>query len=389
MTSLLNERIELYRDTNDFKKTQRIPRQSSVYGWMFLDSGYSYPQAIHDWSVTEKCLIEHCQRYEPDGLNYAGARYTMAIAEPLGGSNYSYTDTHINVFDMDIIKDDEFEEFSKDIERYLWLNGVCKFAKNIDSPDVWDRFVQCAKESQKAGEFLGSIGKTLREKCDMPQRGKGFVQPPVEWFFNWYRGMKNLGIDMRRRKQQLLDAMNALCEQNPGLNKNLENYYADNSPNEYACYDMVTVMLAHNIMSAKQFEELYWEPFMKDFIYKSAELGKRVDLMMEGSLARISDFFNDIDYKKENGSLNIYIEMDDIFEVRKKLPNICLTGGMPSYLLGHGSESECIDYAKKLVDELGRDGGYIFAADKMLCYPGDCTRENLLAAYGYVKDFRI
>lgn len=389
MTQLLRERIQLYRDTNDFKKTSRIPRQSSVYGWMFMDSGYSYCDAIHDWGITEKCLLEHCERYQPDGLNYAGARYTMAIAEPVGASHYTYVDNFLNVDDMCVIEDDDFEEFSKDIEKYLWLHGVCKFSKDIDQPDIWERFARSGQECAKAGAFLGGIDQKLREQYGVPKRGKRFVQGPIEYFFNWYRGMKNVGIDMRRRPQQLLDAMQALFETNPGLKKNLEEFYADTSPNEYACYDIVTVLLGHNVMNTKQFEKFYWEPYLKEFIQKSAQLGKRVDIMMEGSLARIADFFADINYRQCDASLNIYVELDDIYEVRKLLPNICLTGGMPTSLLGSGTPEQCRDYAKKLVDELGRDGGYIFAADKMLCYPGDCTRENLLAAYGFVKDYTL
>ena len=55
-------------------------------------------------------------------------------------------------------------------------------------------------------------------------------------------------------------------------------------------------------------------------------------------------------------------------------------------LLGNGTPQECVDYAKKLIDELG--DGYIFSENKMLSFKNDCKRENLLAVREFVRDYR-
>lgn len=82
----------------------------------------------------------------------------------------------------------------------------------------------------------------------------------------------------------------------------------------------------------------------------------------------------------------IHLEQDDIFEFRKKLPNIGVAGGMPTTKLGGVSSEECVSYAKELIDTLG--DGYVFCQNKMVSYRNDCTRENLLAVNEFVRNYK-
>ena len=79
-------------------------------------------------------------------------------------------------------------------------------------------------------------------------------------------------------------------------------------------------------------------------------------------------------------------EEDDIFELRRTLPNIALAGGMTTELLGGGTKAECLDYAKKLVDELGRDGGFVMGQKKMISYRNDAKSENVLAVQEFCRE---
>ncbi len=61
-------------------------------------------------------------------------------------------------------------------------------------------------------------------------------------------------------------------------------------------------------------------------------------------------------------------------------------GGMTTDLLGNGTKQQCIDYAKKLIDELG--DGFIFSTNKMVSFRNDCKRENLLAVTDFVRNYQ-
>ena len=62
---------------------------------------------------------------------------------------------------------------------------------------------------------------------------------------------------------------------------------------------------------------------------------------------------------------------------------------MTSALLGNGTPQECVDSAKKLIDEIGRDGGFILSQNKMLSYKEDCRRENLKAVSDFVLNYSL
>lgn len=59
---------------------------------------------------------------------------------------------------------------------------------------------------------------------------------------------------------------------------------------------------------------------------------------------------------------------------------------MKTELLGKGTPQECVDYAKRLVDEMG--SGYIFSQDKMISFKFDCQRENLLAVNDFLRNYK-
>ena len=79
------------------------------------------------------------------------------------------------------------------------------------------------------------------------------------------------------------------------------------------------------------------------------------------------------------------VEMDDIYELRKLYPNIALWGGLPVDLLGNGTPEQCVDAAKKAINELGE--GFVLMPNKMLSYKYDCRPENLKAVSEYVHTY--
>lgn len=84
----------------------------------------------------------------------------------------------------------------------------------------------------------------------------------------------------------------------------------------------------------------------------------------------------------------LHLEQDDIFEARKHMPNIALCGGMTKAALYDGTKEQCIDLAKKLIDELGKDGGYMMSQNKMISFKNDAKAENLKAVCDFVNEYR-
>lgn len=101
--------------------------------------------------------------------------------------------------------------------------------------------------------------------------------------------------------------------------------------------------------------------------------------------AGIGDFLNE--YPK--GTLMVLVESDDPFELRRKLPNIGIFGGLNTDIMGNGTPEECVAMAKKAIDELGTEGGLYLAPNKMTSYRYDMTSANLKAVADFVSAYEI
>ena len=64
-------------------------------------------------------------------------------------------------------------------------------------------------------------------------------------------------------------------------------------------------------------------------------------------------------------------------------------GGITSELMGGGTPDEVVALAQKLIDELGREGGFILTQDKMMSYRNDCTAENLHALCDFANGYYL
>lgn len=109
-------------------------------------------------------------------------------------------------------------------------------------------------------------------------------------------------------------------------------------------------------------------------------------MLLEGEWESKYDWLNSL---PKNFAVGI-VEGDDIFEAKKRIgDNITIAGGMPLQMLKLGKKEECIDYAKKLIDELAPGGGYIFTSSRELLSKGDVNHENLVETHNFVHEYGV
>ena len=211
----------------------------------------------------------------------------------------------------------------------------------------------------------------------------GKIEFGIEHLMETALGIKQLSIMMRRNPEKIKHFVDTWDEREvrPAINKILA---GKDGPNLKYCFDSSIVMLAHNILNPKQFEEYYWprlEPLLKAYAAKK----KNVRIYTEGSIGRYAEYFKDI----PKGTLTFHIENDDPFELRKLLPNVAIMGGLSTELLGSGTPDECVAYTRRLFEELGSEGGFILSQGKMLSFRNDAKSENLKAVCDFVSDYYL
>lgn len=67
---------------------------------------------------------------------------------------------------------------------------------------------------------------------------------------------------------------------------------------------------------------------------------------------------------------------------------MALCGGLTSLMMGTASPEECVAHTKKLIDELGSDGGLVLSLNAMGCFPADTKAENLRAVSEFIRTYQ-
>ena len=379
--ALLAERKQLFSDVIAFNKPARIPMLGCVYSWKYLDAGYNLHEALYDYDIIEKCERENIETYQFDAYSDYGTRNGMKAPDALGGGAHKISPDGeaVIVHDGATMMPDEYAEYMANPVAFMWSKMFKRSAKEgLTLGDIQ----KAAIETLTFGQFGARMANMYAEEYgalvtfNMNNIGM-LLLSPMEMLFNGIRGMKGLALDIRKNKSQLKEYLDFAAAGNmfPLLDASIP---IDGSR---TVADYYTPFLGHSMLSTSQFGELYW-PYLKKAIDFAAANNRTIYCFCESTMERFTEYFEEV----PKGVLIIHLEQDDIFTIRKKLPNIALAGGMPTSLLGHGSKEQCVDYAKKLIDELG--DGFAISQNKMLSFRDDATRENLIAVNDFVRNYQ-
>ena len=381
------QRVKLFRDAANFKKTDRVPHFANVVTWKVFDAGHTLDEAMTDFDVMEKCVLHFLDKYPVDSILDVGIRNQFNVTEAFGEGSYYYYDKEVvGIHDHAHCTVETLQEYMDDPTRYAWeviLPKKYGDAWENKTTEVWKKTFS---EYLKYTKFVLHMAKVM-DRYGLPGLSpnnpmKGAVVPAVETLMSDLLGIQQLSIAMRRNGD-LLDAFIERWEK-----ERMEPIYAKirkaKGPDDVHCFDSSILMLAHTVMNKKQFERFYW-PYLKKLLDVYAEKKMNIRIFTEGSILRFAEYFAD----HPKGLLTFHLEQDDPFEFRKALPNVAIMGGMTTDLLSNGTPEECVAYAKRLCDELGGDGGFIFSENKMLSYRNDAKPENMLAVCNFVNEYRL
>ncbi len=386
MAEMKEYRAKLFHDSADFKKCDRVPHLGAYITWKIIDAGYKFSEAFNDFNIMEECVRRFIEKYPVDSLMDTGVRNSFNVQESFGKGYYYYDDKEevVGVHAYELASIEELDEYVQDTTKFLWTKAMPRKYADFKEKTLAD-WQKTYDEFAKFNNYAAHISKVIGEEYGLPALSSpafGFVTPFIETLFGSIRGIKGLSIDLRRNQSKIKAAVETMDAKNidPVVAKIMQ---SENGHDFNACFDLSILMLAHTVLNNKVFDDIYW-PTLGKIIRACEEKGKNMRITVEGAGERLFDHF--AEFKK--GTLSLLLEQDDIFEARKKLPDCCLIGGMLTTTLGKGSKQECLDLTKRLVDEIGADGGYIFSTNKFVSYRNDANPENLKAVSEFILDYK-
>ncbi len=380
-------RVQLFRDAANFKKTERIPHFANVVTWKVFDAGYTLDQAMTNFEIMEKTVVHFLDKYPVDAVLDVGIRNQFNVTEAFDETSYYYyTEEVVGVHDHAHCTVDTLMQYLEDPTKYAWeVILPKKYGPNWEqkTTEVWKKtFSEYMRYIKYILHMSSVTGKYGLPSLSPNNPMMGAIVFGIEELFSNLLGIQQLSVALRRNADTIEAFVNRWDAEK--IQPAIEKIKSGKGPNYKYCFDSSILMLAHTIMNKKQFERFYW-PHLKELLDAYAEKGMNVRIFAEGSILRFAEYFKD--YPK--GVLTFHLEQDDPFEFRKALPNVCIMGGMTTDLLSGGTPGECVAYAKRLIDELGQVGGFIFSENKMLSYRNDAKPENMLAVCKFVDEYRL
>ncbi len=377
---LLHERKQLFMDAvGKKKKPARIPMLSHVWAWKILDAGYQLSEALNDYDKMTNAVCIHQERYQWDSYMDLGTRNPKRVTDALGKNLYIIDDEtgNMNYIDQAVMQHEDYDKLiNEGLFPFYFETAVVRKFEYTDRKTAITNIGKAAKEYLAFQQYGKNIKNKMIQEYGVPSIAVGKPTLPTEMLFCALRGIKGFSVDVRRDPERVKAALTII---NEGTYRQFKEML-DNFQDDDTCLFPVRITsLAHTVLNPRQFEQIYW-PFYSQYLNDLAEKGLGAMLFIEGSMKHLVDFYQDI----PAGKSVILLEQDDPFEMKKLLPNLTIAGGFPQTLLAKGTKEQCIDYVKKIEDELAYDGSYIFAFDKMISYPDDAKPENMMAISEYL-----
>jgi len=306
--------------------------------------------------------------------------------------------------EIENMQDDEYDAFINDPSDYMLrihmsrvsenLAGLAKLPKlsmlgggsmgaqalavTLALPEVTKAISTLQKTGREMRKWQSKIQKFNKMMLDMgfPQYFQGAAMPPFDVISHSMRGMSGTMMDMFRQPDKILEACEKILE------LTLERPMPQLSENGNIRIFMTNTRGSDDFMSMKQFDTFYW-PTFKRLVLALIDRGATPCIFFEGNFTSRLEYL--LEFPK--GKVLARLDTTDIFRAKEVLKgHMCIEGNVPSTLLQMGTVQDVKDHCKKLIDVIGKDGGYILAPRSST---DEVKPENLKAMIEFTQEYGV
>ena len=230
-------------------------------------------------------------------------------------------------------------------------------AAALTIPAVADALEALAVAGREAADWAAgeaALDQELAELGFPVLAGSGSFAPMD--FAGVIRGSKGMMLDMFRQPDKLLallDKLQPIC-----IDTALALAQMSGNPRVF----MAINRGADGLMSLQQFETFYW-PGFRAVVFALVEAGLTPVVHFQGDFTTRLEYFTEFPRGKVVG----LFDRTDVFCAKEIVGDtLCICGNMPLTLLRAGTPEQIRDYARKLIDVVGKDGGFIMSANTVM-----------------------
>lgn len=409
---LYQEREKRFNDAIQLKVPDRVPIAPHFMFFGAKYGGLNCQEAMYDYDrlaeTTRKTVVDF------DLDVYMNPSYLVSLGpmmEILGERQFKWpghgvsVDSTYQYVEKENMTADEYDAFINDPTDYIlrthiprvlgaleplkmlpYIPGVSYFTGLLvllPMALAMEPVAQALEALTRAGqESLKMLSRT--EAFDKEMAALGFPSmlgsygwAPFDCIGDHFRGTTGIMLDMYERPDKLLALMDKVTPAIIGTAVML--VQQTGIPR---CFIPLHKGL-DGFMSPQQFDTFYW-PSLKQVILALIDQNIVPLVLWEGDCTSRLETIADI----PKGKAIYFFENTDMHRAKEVLGGqVCIMGLMPSWVLCTGSPQDVRDYCKRLIDVVGKDGGYILNGGVGI--PDEAKPENVKAMVDFTKEYGV
>ena len=406
---LYEERNGRITDAIQLHVPDRIPLNLSFGYFPAKYTGISYKDAWYDndkWlEATKKTILD----FDPDGIYYIQPFIPGAALEHLELKQIKWPGHGLpenlghQAIEGEWMKADEYDVALDNISDYMLrvffprisgalqsfkmlppifslrfnYNGLLSLAEVFARPEV----AEAISKLQKTGEEYNKVRFKMVmlsqeiERLGFPITGTGGGGSPFDAISDYLRGMHGTMTDMYRQPEKLLDLIDHQ------FRKTMDRIVVRTSGSVNRRIFIALHRGSDEFMSLPHFEKFYW-PTLKKVILSLVDSGLVPCPFFEGVWDRRLEYLLEL----PKGKVLCHFARTSMKRAKEVLGgHLCIMGDIPASILQVGTIQDVKEYCKKIIDECGKDGGFILSN-----MPMDYAKpENVKAMIDFTKEYGV
>jgi uroporphyrinogen-III decarboxylase len=388
------------------RASDRVPFVYTSSFWSAHLAGITFQEAMYDMGKYLAATRQAVELLQPDAFS----AISFPLGEALEGIDYkpmkwpghgADPNVTFQYLDQEMMSAAEYDEYLLDPTGFYLRKYLPRLAGNFKVLELlpqfatlpeWDligavsafanpelqaglkRLFEVGERTAHAHQQIGAFVREMNA-AGYPLATGAFCKAPFDLFVDFLRGSKGGILDMFRHQDKLLAAMEKA--------RILLLRSVDAATQRSGCrYVFIPLHWGlDSFMSPKQFETFYW-PELRKTMLGLIEKGLVPCVFWEGNCTSRLEVMADV----PPGKVIYRFEATDIFRAKEVLGGIaCLRGNVPASLLNTGTPAEVDAYCRRLIEQVGRDGGFIL--DGAVGVPDEAKVENVIAMAHSVRKY--
>lgn len=396
----LNQRTKRIQDAIELRRPDRVPFAPFVTFFPATYAGLSFEEAMHDYAGLARAIKKFMTDFQPDAfpdtfriLAWAPTLEILDYKQLVWPGHHGNPNATYQFVEGEYMKAEEYDAFIDDPSDFItrrffprvwgafeplkglrppswaWYTRMASYVSAFGTPEITATLESLVAAGREARKMIGAA-RDLAEEMEALGYPRQFVSStyaPFDYIGDFFRGTRGIMLDMYRNPEKLLAAIDkvtpSLIEQGTSVNRT-------------AGTNRVFIPLHKGLdgfMSPDQFKTFYW-PSLKKLMLACIDAGLTPNPLFEGDCTSRLETVKDI----PRGKAVYWFERTDLVRAKQILGDtVCIEGGVPSSVMIGGTPDQVKAYCKRLIDTVGRNGGFILNGDVGI--PDEANPENVRA----------